>query len=188
MSLTEDVVPSGEPVLMSARKHPFSQAGAVLLSGAFALAGGLLEAGGSTMDGLLPSLSSAWQRLDLVCGMQLPQAAENLAGRPLTFGLVVGPLALLCAAGVLYWGMMTFRRTVFVVTPRRVLVASGVVGREVDEITVNRIRGVVMRTGFLGGVFGYGNILVLGLGNEYLFMRMVRQPLGMLRAIEGVQV
>jgi hypothetical protein len=188
MSVADDIVPPDEPIVLASRKHPLSQTGAVLLSGGTALLGLLLTTGGRAMNTVAPDFSSAWILLDDVRTHALPPVVESLTGRVGTYGDVMGPLALAVSLCMLWWGIMTYHRTQFLVTPRRVLVASGIVSREVNEITVNRIRGVVMHMGFLGGLCGYGNVLVLGFGDDYLFMRGVRRPLAMLRAVESVQI
>lgn len=189
MSFSNEAVPDNEPIVLATRKHPVSQMGPFVLGAALGAVGFCIEAGPAAMLQVAPSLISVWRTMDEIQAFPLPvpdgAASEWL---PSTLGAALGPAMLSAGAFVLFWTVASFRRTSFVVTRRRILATRGVVSREVDEIAANMIRAVEMRSGFLGGIFGYGNVVVKGFGRDDVYMSGARRPMQLLRAVESVQV
>lgn len=76
-------------------------------------------------------------------------------------GVFLGLLSLLIVA--LLWFIVRYLRwisTVFGVTTNRVIVQSGIVGRDFDEIPVTQVRGVDVRQSAGQRILGYGTVRV----------------------------
>ncbi|MGI0128708.1 MAG: PH domain-containing protein [Thermoplasmata archaeon] len=81
--------------------------------------------------------------------------------------------ALLVVIGLLWTLVRAVRwvRTVYAVTSHRVIVQTGILGKDFHEIPVTQVRGVDVHQGFLQRILGYGTVHVSSeggtkLGNE----------------------
>jgi membrane protein YdbS with pleckstrin-like domain len=70
------------------------------------------------------------------------------------------------------------------VTNHRLIVKRGWLGRSTDELQLNAIEKVNFNQGFLGRLFGFGNVDVHGTGMDDLHIPAVADPMELLKAIE----
>lgn len=75
------------------------------------------------------------------------------------------------------------------ITSKRVIRKSGVIMRDADEIRLSKIESVSVKQGFLGRMFGYGDVVIAGTGGNGAVMKGVANPLtfrgSVLFAVEG---
>ena len=187
MEFANRVVPDNEAVVLSTRRHPMSQVGPACVSAVLAILGFALWMGPFALWETFPSALPLWRAMDAILNAPLPYS-DMSEWMPGTLRTVLWPSVSFAAFVVAFWSFASYRRTVFVVTRRRVLATGGVVEVRIDEIAANMIRGVEMRSGFLGCLFGYGDVVVRGFGRDDVLMLSARDPLRLLRAVESVQV
>lgn len=87
--------------------------------------------------------------------------------------------------------------SVYVVTNQRVLLKRGWLVRQVVEVFLTRIEGVSLRQSFLGQLFNYGTVVVIGTGgtsdlypdvpNAEAFHRAVQQQMALQRGAVGTE-
>lgn len=65
----------------------------------------------------------------------------------------------------------------FVVTNKRVIIKRGIFHLNAFEIPVSRIETVHIHQNFLGRVFGFGSILIVGTGGSQVEIEHINQPL-----------
>lgn len=70
------------------------------------------------------------------------------------------------------------------VTDVRLVYKRGLVARAVGEINIDRIEGVNVLQGILGRIFGYGRVMVRGMGVGEVVLPPVEQPIRFKKAIE----
>ena len=81
--------------------------------------------------------------------------------------------------------LMIIRETTEIgVTDMRLVYKRGLVARAVGEINIDRIEGVNVIQGIMGRLFGYGRVIVRGMGVGEVVMPPVRQPIRFKKAIE----
>jgi uncharacterized membrane protein YdbT with pleckstrin-like domain len=66
----------------------------------------------------------------------------------------------------------------------RLIYKRGLVARAVGEINIDRIEGVNVLQGILGRVFGYGRVMVRGMGVGEVILPPIAQPIRFKKAIE----
>lgn len=91
-----------------------------------------------------------------------------------------------CALGLLLLlrSMVPIWTTEIGVTNHRLIVKRGWLVRSTDELQLNAIEKVNFNQGFLGRLFGFGNVDVHGTGMDDLHVPAVADPMGLLKAIE----
>ena len=91
-----------------------------------------------------------------------------------------------CALGLLLLlrSMIPIWTTEIGVTNHRLIVKRGWLVRSTDELQLNAIEKVNFNQGFLGRLFGFGNVDVHGTGMDDLHVPAVADPMGLLKAIE----
>jgi uncharacterized membrane protein YdbT with pleckstrin-like domain len=70
------------------------------------------------------------------------------------------------------------------VTDCRLVYKRGLVARAVGEINIDRIEGVNVLQGILGRIFGYGRVMVRGMGVGEVVLPPIAQPIRFKKAIE----
>lgn len=81
--------------------------------------------------------------------------------------------------------MMIIKATTEIgVTDIRLVYKKGLVARAVAEINIDRIEGVNVLQGVLGRLFGYGRVMIRGMGVGEVVLPPVEQPIRFKKAIE----
>lgn len=70
------------------------------------------------------------------------------------------------------------------VTDIRLVYKRGLVARAVGEINIDRVEGVNVLQGILGRLFGYGRVMVRGMGVGEVMLPPIEQPIRFKKAIE----
>lgn len=78
---------------------------------------------------------------------------------------------------LLLYAYLKIRSTEMGVTSKRVVYKSGVVMRNTAEIRLSKVESVSVRQGFLGRIFGYGDVVIAGTGGNGAVMKGVADPL-----------
>lgn len=91
---------------------------------------------------------------------------------------------------VLLLGVFQFARMMVVkattevaVTSSRVIYKRGVVSRKIGELSIDRIEGADVSQTVLGRIFGYGHVVVHGMGIGRVNLPVLADPVGLDRAI-----
>ena len=75
--------------------------------------------------------------------------------------------------------------TEIAVTDRRLIIKRGIIARHVDEMSVDRIEGVVVQQGIFGRIFGYGQVIVRGMGvGAIVLPAMIENPIALRQAVD----
>lgn len=106
----------------------------------------------------------------------LPQAD------PITEYVVVG---IILAVALLSFLSVWFVRasTEIVVTDRRVIHKVGWIGRRTQEMNISKVETVDVDQGIGGRIFGFGSVLIRGVGGSWEPLRYVASPLALRSAI-----
>jgi hypothetical protein len=179
MPSAASLVPQGEEIIFLSRPSLWGRATRIALATLLGVSGLVAMTGPETVYGILPVAGNALHSL---------QVASQGRG---TLGWFIGNPGLLAfLVGVAIWvhAALSCTRTTYLVTERRVLASYGILTRDLEEITANRIRGVEMHRGMLGSLLGYGNVVVVGFGGEFVILGRSLDPMSLLRAIESIQV
>ena len=84
--------------------------------------------------------------------------------------------------------MLRKRATEMVVTNRRLIFKRGVVARRSDEVNIDRIEGCNVYQSFWGRIFGYGVVVVRGMGIGEIILPTMDNPLQFRRSIDNAQM
>lgn len=75
--------------------------------------------------------------------------------------------------------------TEIAITDRRLIIKRGIIARQVDEMSIDRIEGVVVQQGIMGRIFGYGRVIVRGMGiGAIVLPSMLDNPIALRQAID----
>lgn len=85
---------------------------------------------------------------------------------------------------LLLYAYLKIRSTEMGVTSKRVVYKSGVVMRNTAEIRLSKVESVSVRQGFLGRIFGYGDVVIAGTGGNGAVMKGVADPLVFRAAVD----
>lgn len=81
--------------------------------------------------------------------------------------------------------MMIIKATTEIgVTDIRLVYKRGLVARSVGEINIDRVEGVNVLQGIMGRLFGYGRVMVRGMGVGEVILPPIAQPIRFKKAIE----
>lgn len=89
--------------------------------------------------------------------------------------------------GILRFGLMMAIKatTEIAVTNRRLIFKRGIIARHVDEISIDRVEGVIVEQGVLGRLLEYGRVIVRGMGvGAIILPDMLIHPINFRKAIE----
>ena len=78
--------------------------------------------------------------------------------------------------------------TEIAITDVRLIYKTGVVARNVGEISIDRIEGVNVLQSVLGRLFGYGRLAIRGMGVGEVVLPPVENPIGFRQAIERARL
>jgi membrane protein YdbS with pleckstrin-like domain len=93
---------------------------------------------------------------------------------------VIFGLSIIClpiSAALLLYAYLKIRSTEMGITSKRVIRKSGVIMRDTSEIRLNKVESVSVKQGFLGRIFGYGDVIISGSGGNNAVMKGVKDPL-----------
>lgn len=93
---------------------------------------------------------------------------------------VIFGVSIIClpiSAMLLLYAYLKIRSTEMGITSKRVIRKSGVIMRDTSEIRLSKVESVSVKQGFLGRIFGYGDIYIVGTGGNCAVMKGVRDPL-----------
>lgn len=93
------------------------------------------------------------------------------AGEARGFFLTVG---LIWAA----YRLLVYLTTEMALTTKRVIAKSGIIRRNVIDVSNTKIEGVTYHQGIIGRIFGYGSVLVRGTGVGQVPVPFISQPEG----------
>lgn len=92
---------------------------------------------------------------------------------------------------VFIMGLMNFAQRMIIkatteiaITNSRLIYKRGLVARYVGELSIDRIEGVNVLQGILGRLFGYGRIMVRGMGVGEVILPPLANPIAFRKAIE----
>lgn len=100
----------------------------------------------------------------------------------LLFGISI--VFLPVTAALLLYAYLKIRSTEMGITSKRVIRKSGVVMRDTAEIRLSKVESVSVRQGFLGRIFGYGDVVIAGTGGNGAVMKGVADPLVFRAAVD----
>lgn len=83
--------------------------------------------------------------------------------------------------------MIVKATTEIAVTSERLIYKKGLIARMVGELNVDRIEGVSVRQGVLGRIFGYGNVIIRGMGVGEVVLPPIEAPIEFRRAVMEAQ-
>lgn len=86
-------------------------------------------------------------------------------------------IALPISALLLLYAYLKIRSTEMGITSKRVIRKSGVIMRDTAEIRLSKVESVSVKQGFLGRIFGYGDVIISGSGGNDAVMKGVKDPL-----------
>lgn len=98
------------------------------------------------------------------------------------FGLTL--ILLPISAALLLYAYLKIKSTEMGITSKRVIRKSGVIMRDTSEIRLSKVESVSVNQGFLGRMFGYGDVIISGSGGNSAVMKGVRHPLNFRGAVE----
>ena len=111
------------------------------------------------------------------------QAIPNLH-----IGIRIGAFFVFFMGILTFTQMMIYRLTTEIaVTNKRLLYKRGVIARNVNEMSVDRIEGVNVRQSFLGRLMNYGRLAVRGMGVGEVVLPPIDEPIKFRQAIENAK-
>lgn len=104
----------------------------------------------------------------------------------------LNPLIRLGALAVFLFGILRFAimmaikaTTEIAITNRRLIFKRGIIARTVDEISIDRVEGVLVEQGIIGRLLQYGTVIVRGMGvGAVVLPRMISNPVHFRKAVE----
>lgn len=104
------------------------------------------------------------------------------------------PLLRFGILGMFFLGLYFFAHMMIVkatteicVTSERLIYKKGLIARMVGELNIDRIEGVSVRQGVLGRIFGYGNVIIRGMGVGEVVLPPIESPIEFRRAVMEAQ-
>jgi|TARA_B100001059_G_scaffold6253_1_gene5216 uncharacterized membrane protein YdbT with pleckstrin-like domain len=70
-------------------------------------------------------------------------------------------------------------------TNKRVIYKKGVISRNTEEMRLNKIETVEVKQSILGRILGYGDVKVTGMGNSFVILSRISNPLRVKTTIEN---
>lgn len=93
---------------------------------------------------------------------------------------VIFGVSIIClpiSAMLLLYAYLKIRSTEMGITSKRVIRKAGVIMRDTAEIRLSKVESVSVKQGFLGRIFGYGDVIISGTGGNGAVMKGVKDPL-----------
>ena len=88
-----------------------------------------------------------------------------------------GVALMVCGVVAIVMGMVRRNATEMALTNRRVVIKTGVVGRNTIEMLLNKVESIEVRETVLGRTLGYGTIVVIGTGGTPEPFDQIAHPL-----------
>jgi len=126
-----------------------------------------------------------------------PVAFQTQNGGNGFFGSIIGlhPGIKILAFFVFLMGLLKFAQMMIVkatteiaITNKRLVYKRGLVARFVGEMNIDRIEGVNVLQGIIGRLFGYGRVMVRGMGVGEVVLPPIQQPIRFRKAIEKARM
>lgn len=186
----------GEEILMGARFHWMYTVRAVLWI-FFGVIAGLGIGYGAIWWEVSQAIQHTYQA-DLPPHIYQQAWAQTIAQRggyvhilwALPPALRLGMLACFLFGLFLYAHLMIVRATTEIaVTNQRVIYKRGLIARHVGELGIDRIEGVSVDQGVWGRIWGYGDIIIRGMGiGEVILPQYIDNPIEVRKAIQEARV
>jgi len=90
---------------------------------------------------------------------------------------------LLCALAAFLHAWLKRRSTEIVITNKRVLYKTGLIARRTEEMNITKVETVDVRQTVPGRIFGYGTVLIRGIGSSWEPLDRVTAPVKLRNAI-----
>lgn len=87
-----------------------------------------------------------------------------------------GPFLLLMGVCFIVYAYCLKKFTSFVLTNKRIVYKTGIIGQRVIEIKIEKVESVQIYQGALGRIFNYGDLIFSGAGNPTVSMLFVDHP------------
>ena len=84
--------------------------------------------------------------------------------------------------------MIVKATTEIAITNKRLVYKRGLISRYVGEMSIDRIEGVNVLQGIMGRIFGYGRVMVRGMGVGEVVLPPIKQPIRFRKAIEKARM
>jgi uncharacterized membrane protein YdbT with pleckstrin-like domain len=75
--------------------------------------------------------------------------------------------------------------TEYAVTSKRVILKTGFISRNTEELLLKKAETVEIKQGILGRILGYGDVKVTGTGVSFVLFKTVQNPMAAKRLIEN---
>ncbi|MDR1857344.1 MAG: PH domain-containing protein [Desulfovibrio sp.] len=99
-------------------------------------------------------------------------ANENVIARAKVTGYIyLNPFNLIIFAFIKRW------TTEMAVTNERIIHKVGLISRTAHEMPLWKIESININQGILGRIFGFGDVVVTGTGNQFLHFKSISSPL-----------
>lgn len=92
-------------------------------------------------------------------------------------------LLFFCVVTIL-WSLMQRNAMEMALTNRRVVIKTGVVGRNTTEMPLNKVESIQVNESALGRILGYGTILIIGTGGTSEPFEQIQNPLEFRRQVQ----
>lgn len=194
MHYVRDSLIQGEKILHIGRFHWTYFAGAIfwIIFGFMAaigiLWGALYIDIAETLRGAFPELPTHLK----------DQAWDEIVAQKGGYMRIIGGLHLFVKLGAfgaillgffLFIQMMLIRSTTEIaVTTSRLVLKEGIIARNVDEMSVDRVESVHVMQSMLGRLMGYGTVMVRGMGVGEIILPPIMDPIAMRKNIEKAKI
>ena len=81
------------------------------------------------------------------------------------------------------WVFIVRRTTEKAYTNKRVIIKTGIISRDTDEVRVDRIESIDIKQSILGRIFGFGTIFITGTGGKIIALENVTKVIEMRKAM-----
>jgi len=95
------------------------------------------------------------------------------------FGLLLGKAGAVVVALGIIWAViqyLVFRTTELALTNKRIISKSGIIRRNVIDVSNSKVEGVTYQQGIVGRILGYGSVSVRGTGVGHVPVPYIAEP------------
>jgi uncharacterized membrane protein YdbT with pleckstrin-like domain len=125
---------------------------------------------GSLILGALLDLAGAAALIYALQARALEPTSKNLL-------LILGILLLVGGSLATFYGVLRRNATEMLVTNKRVIVKTGILSRRTFEMLLQRIESIGVEEPFWGRIFGYGTVILRGVGGTPDEFDLINHPL-----------
>lgn len=94
----------------------------------------------------------------------------------LLLGLATFGITWLIGVPMLISRLFTLYGTELALTDKRVIAKTGLIRRDVIDVSLSKVEGITFKQGIIGRMFGYGSIFVRGAGLAYVPIKYISHP------------